>query len=157
MKKAFTLIELLVVVLIIGILSSIALPQYAKTVERARMSEGVSNLSSLEKAVDMYLLANGYPSNSNTVIFLGDQANSALDVDFSNKSFVYDAYCTSGSCYLSACRDEDKNGVCEDDPYELDSVKGSGASTWTRFCMYNTGKEYLCKGVEALGFSRSAC
>ena len=64
-QRAFTLIELLVVVLIIGILSAIALPQYQKTILKTRFSTIKSLTEDLRQAAQVYYLANGvYPSQS---------------------------------------------------------------------------------------------
>lgn len=66
--KGFTLIELLVVVLIIGILASVALPQYTKAVEKSRSTEAITLLSNLAKAEEIYALAtNSYTNDMNSL------------------------------------------------------------------------------------------
>ena len=57
--KAFTLIELLVVVLIIGILAAIAVPQYQKAVDKAKLQEALIQGRSLLEAQQLYVAANG--------------------------------------------------------------------------------------------------
>ena len=62
MKKGFTLIELLAVVLIMGILSAIAMPQYRRSLNRARIAEAENMLAPLYESRERWAIENGYRS-----------------------------------------------------------------------------------------------
>ena len=63
-KIGFTLIELLVVVLIIGILSAVALPQYTKAVKKSRAAGVLPYMKEAQNARQLYFMSNGaYTSN----------------------------------------------------------------------------------------------
>ena len=90
MKKGFTLIELLVVVLIIGILSAVALPQYEKAVWKSRTSQLYTSVRSLATAQESYFMANG-----------------AYAADFASLDIGFDGLNKKGSTVLGSTASND--------------------------------------------------
>ena len=51
--------EIMIVVIIMGVMVSLAIPQYAKTVDRARLQDGVNQLTAIHAAMLIYRAQNG--------------------------------------------------------------------------------------------------
>ena len=62
-NAGFTLIELLVVVLIIGILSSVAFPQYQRAVDKVKYHQLMALVDGIAQAQEVYYLSNGVYSS----------------------------------------------------------------------------------------------
>jgi prepilin-type N-terminal cleavage/methylation domain-containing protein len=58
-KEGFTLVELMVVVALIGVLTTVAIPNFMEYQARSRRSEGFANLSAIARVQKTYAATNG--------------------------------------------------------------------------------------------------
>lgn len=64
-QRGFTLLEIMVVIVILGILASLVIPSLMGNKDRADRQKAVSDIVTLENALDMYKLDNGrYPTSA---------------------------------------------------------------------------------------------
>ncbi|MGN0024437.1 MAG: type IV pilin protein [Candidatus Avelusimicrobium sp.] len=89
--KGFTLIELLVVVLIIGILASVALPQYQKAVAKSRYVQVMTLANSILESAEVFRMANGaWPSTLDDldITLQGEVSENRTGVQFNGYTCV---------------------------------------------------------------------
>lgn len=143
-KNGFTLIELLVVVLIIGILASVALPQYNKAVNKARLSEVWTTLKAINDAYGVFYMGTGQAINNTKfedldLSFTDANGNAVTGSSFTGKNFTY---------YLDY--DYYNNSAAYAKPNE---EKGTG--NYTFFTISNGARTCFGNNCKKYGFSRT--
>ncbi len=161
MHTGFTLIELLVVVLIIGILASVALPQYQKAVWKSRFTEVLTTANALEKAVQLYNL--DYDGSQNGEYLHPED----LDIDVLSQMTplqnVVGAYCAKHACYTVPC----EASVCRWQGWVFEKSPNLNIATigwylnsagWHRYCYYSVEEsetdlgKMFCESLRSQGW-----
>ena len=156
MNKGFTLLELMVTVIIIGILVAVALPQYTKVVNKARLAEAVANLGALQRGIDMYCTQ--FKCGSGEHVFM-KTAGTRLDIDLKgslscgasscdSKYFKYVAGCDTGGCGVSATPFDTTNFPT----LSLSRSKNGLTVSWSKLCI--DGPAGFCESLESQGYTK---
>jgi len=97
LEKGFTLVELMIVIVIVGILSAVALPNFLSQTEKARATEAQSAISAAFKNAQQTYLETG-----STTALEAANTDSTLCNDGGSLGFNYTSNVTAITCTFSS-------------------------------------------------------
>ncbi len=154
MNKGFTLIELLVVVLIIGILTSVGVPQYIKAAEKARAAEALQMMGVLKDA--LAICYSTYQNNFNakcTFDNLEVKLSGATAESITGESFNVTRLNGDDTYYYGV--KFERNNPAKD--YSITGKKRRRDGVFVRNCVPNTDKgRELCRVVAGRKYADTA-
>lgn len=97
-RGGFTMMEVLIAVVIVGVLAGLAVPNYFKTVEKAKSSEATANLKALHLGQKIYKVDNNsYYGPSNNL----DAINTNLNIDLTEENYDLAITAASAAAYTA--------------------------------------------------------
>lgn len=150
-NRGFTLIELLTVVVILGILTSMALPQYRKSIQRASAANALINLKTIFDSAKRYKSSySSWPTSFRGLdVELLDVSSDGIMGDFQY------SFSSSNGGQVSACR---LVGSSADSSYCLraDYRKNGQRDVYT--CAYTDNKyQSLCESMGTCAENSKEC
>lgn len=96
-SKGFTLVELLIVIVIIGILASVAVPNYTRMVERAKAEQAVTYLKVIRTGEKIYYANN----TSYTACADVGQIKSRLGAEVTDEHYLFSITSSPSTTFLA--------------------------------------------------------
>jgi len=115
-RHGFTLVEVLIVVIILGILASIGIPQFAASIEKAKGGEARAGLGHIQTGEKVYFAEQEtYVTNAST-----------LDISLSQRYWTFSVVVPDAVTYTAVATRS--GGVCQNQTITLDQNGGLGGN-----------------------------
>jgi len=109
-NSGFTLLEIIIVIIIVGVLASIALPKFFRTVEYSRSTEALSSMNSIRQSIERCYLQRSAYTNCGAFANLDVQDPAAS----ANAHFSYAIAPAAGGYTITATRNTRDGGTATD-------------------------------------------